>query len=262
VINQSKGNKKYRANHSRTARTPRKRTSPTSLHQKQESNNVVLYFKKFTQQMLICICIFMGILVIQKAPESATYIGIRGLIHSEIPFAKYNEIYQGVLVNLFPFSYRVPAKQSDLTITVGGFDAEDLDYEREALLQNQLVTTLYQNIKVDTHENGVIIRLTRGEKINSFISGFVIDKGRSTNEEVGDFITIQRPDNWLITIGLLENIEVGKLEYLEIGDTIGSGSDLSNLGEDSYFYLAIQTDNGDYINAKEYLHLMINDIGE
>ena len=262
MFNRRKRKKIYRANHSIPYANSKVRQLSKHERQKQGKDSVGLYFKKLFQQSLISISILMGVLLMQRVPESATFASIQGMVQSEIPFAKYNELYQGILINLFPFSYRVPAKEPELTLPVGGFGSEQNSFDMEGLTQHQLVNTIFSNIENDNFNGGIMVRITEGEKIHSFVAGVVIDKGVHANQELGNFITIQKADNSLVTVGLMENIEVSRLEHIEVGDVLGGGTSNADLGEKNYFYITIQNNEGEYINAKEYLEQIINEAGE
>ena len=228
------------------------------------SNDLLDYFKKFIAQSLVCFSLFLGILVMQQAPDSVTSQGIKGMVLNETPFSRYNQMYQNLILNLFPLSYRVPAKPVEFTAPVGGMNGmtEEEVSEGSVSYAGLLAKESYANIIFKDYADGILIRIDEAQGIGSLISGIVTEKGASVNNQYGNFIRVQQADGWLLTFGFLEDITVSRMEYLEIGDLLGFGSQIPYLNEEAAYYLAVQNPEGEYMDSIEYLNKLIHEAGE
>jgi len=256
VDHDRKRKKTYRANHHIAYANSSQRTS---------SNSELLdYFKKLAAQSLICFGLFLGILIIQQVPESMSYQGIRGMVLNEIPFSKYNQMYQNLLVNLFPLSYRVPAKPAEFAVPVGGMNGITEEGSGGGIsYAASLAKESYTNIGLRDYAEGVLIRIGEAQGIGSFVTGIVIEKSMSENDQIGNFIKIQQANGWIITFGFLEDIAVSRMEYIEIGDFLGIGTQISEINKEiAHYYLAVQNQDGEYVDSIEYLNQLIHEAGE
>jgi len=265
VVIHHKKKDRYQANHAIANPKYFQRTS-TNYRSQKADQELIGYVKQFIIQSLICLCLLMSLLVLEKIQESTVYESVKSTLLKEIPFSKYNETYQTFLVNLFPFSYRVPAKQSSLTTPVGGVGTLERQGNSgvvEAALEKQLVREIYDHIELRDYADGIIVQTFSEQEINSFISGVVVEIGTDEAKQIGNFITIHRPDDWLVTFGFLNEIMVSRLEHIQVGDSLGLGTTIPSLREDeTYYYIAIQNKENEYIDIPDYLSRLINDVGE
>lgn len=183
--------------------------------------------------------------------SSAAYRHLQSMILNEFPFSRYNETYQTYLPGLFPFSYRVPAKQEGMTIPAGVSVDED-----ENKLISPLIQEIFHNLELDQYADGIVVRTFERSKINSAIAGVVIETGINEEKNIGSYIKIQTAEAYVVTVGFLQEIAVSKLEHVRIGDVLGIGSMVTDL-EGRVYYLAIQNEAGEYLDVLDFLRLKI-----
>lgn len=240
MYNQEK--KIYRANHS-------------LVKKRRDDEAVIAFWRRTIKQSLAALCILMGIMLLGRFPQSDLYGSVRPMILNDFPFSRYNEFFQSTLMPLFPFSHRVPAQYaySELpAVPVLGGDASPQDM----LTAAALFQTILSNIEIRGYADGVIVSTYEGAYINSFVTGIVTDKGIDNEREIGGFVTIQLPNDWHVTIGFLENIAVSRMEHIQIGDVLGTGTYLSEFEENSFYYIALKDQNGTFVDILDYIRML------
>ena len=213
------------------------------------------YWSLLKLQTLICGTILMGILVMQRQPESGTAAYIRQTVMSEMGFSRHNHWFERYLVNLFPFSYIPPAVVPETALPVGG------ETEGVAASQN-LTSALVRDIAFGfeiNYASGIIVNAFQDGHVLSPIAGVVIDKGTDRSHEIGNYVVIQLADLSTLTIGFLENVQVTRMDHVQVGQLMGSGTVIQDYGEDAYFYLAVQNRNGEFLDTLEFLNQLAQD---
>lgn len=211
------------------------------------------YWPLFKVQLLVCGALLMGILVLQRLPEGNMFGMIRQSVLSEMSFSRHNQWYERFMVNFFPFSYTSDALSPEPTLAVVG-EGEGTS-EQESLTAS-LVRNITYGIELH-YADGIIVNAFREENILSPVLGTIIDKGTDRSNEIGDYVIIQMPDNYLLTIGFLQNIRVTRLDHIQVGTALGEGSLIEDLGEDAYFYLSVQNSQGEFIDTVEFLNQLV-----
>jgi len=211
------------------------------------------YWSLLRIQTLVCATILMGILVLQRFPESGGLNFVRRSVTSEMSFSRNNQWYERFMINLFPFSYIPDNLLPEPTVAVVGDGEEGIESLTAALVRN--IT-----FGLELHyADGIIVNAFQEEMILSPVAGVIIDKGTDRSHEIGDYVVIQLPDNSTVTVGFLQNIRVSRLDHIQVGTQLGNGTVIEDLGEDAYFYLSVQNREGDFLDTLDFLNQLVQD---
>lgn len=211
------------------------------------------YWSLLRIQLLVCGVILMGILVFQRFPDSGGLHVIRRSITTEMAFSRNNHWYERFMINLFPFSYMPANLLPEATIAVvGEGDGEEgIESLTAALVRNI-------NFGLELHyADGIIVNTFQEDIILSPVAGVIIDKGTDRSHEIGDYVVIQLTDNSTVTVGFLQNIRVGLLDHIQVGTQLGNGTVIEDLGEEAYFYLSVQNQDGDFLDTLAFLNQLV-----
>lgn len=242
----------YKANH-----------SSSYYRRKQQEDEAVLFVRRFICQSMICLCLLMSILVCQKLPNAHLYENVKSIMLGNFPFTKYEKIYQDMLFKLFPFDHRL-TKEEEITVPTGGIQGTTVDEAGQVIKEDstnstfdvsQAISDIRDNMVLSNYENGTVIQTKKDEKIKSIISGIVLNVG--TDDKISNYINIQLENDWTLTIGFVENRTVNQYQHIKVGDVLGVGSVIgeagTELGEGSYYYLALRDKDGKYQDFTTYL---------
>lgn len=250
----------YQANHS----------SPY-YRRKQQEDESVIFIRRFMRQSLICLCLLMSVLVIQKLPNVPLYESVKSAMMGSFPFAKYEQIYQQYLSNMLPFEYRLP-QTNESTSTVNGTQETTVDELGNPIEDqgtgtgmdsifdvSQAISDTYNNMILKDYENGVIIQIKQDEEIRSFVPGIVLNVG--VDDKISNFMNIQLENEWTLTVGFLENRRVSQYQHIKVGDVLGVGSIIdapgTDFGDDAFYYLSLKDKDGQYQDVAAYLELLM-----
>ena len=247
----------YQANHS------------SSYYKRKQEDESIVFIRRFMYQSMICLCLLMSVLVIQKLPNVLLYESVKSVMMGSFPFAKYEQMYQDFLSNMLPFEYRLP-RATDSTSPVNGMQGTTVDesgnpIEIEGNSTNsifdvsQAINNTYNNMVLKDYENGVIIEIKQDEEIRSFVPGIVLNVG--LDDKISNFMNIQLQNEWILTVGFLENRKVSQYQHIKIGDVLGVGSVIdvpgTDFGEDAFYYLSLKDQDGQYQDIAAYLESLM-----
>ncbi|MBS3198350.1 peptidase M23 [Turicibacter bilis] len=248
----------YQANHS----------SPY-YRRKQQEDESIMFIRRFMRQSMICLCLLMSVLVIQKLPNVPLYESVKSAMMGSFPFAKYEQMYQQYLSNMLPFEFRLP-QTDDSTSLVSGTQGTTVDelgnpIEGEGTSTDpifdvsQAINDAYNNMVLKDYENGVIIQIKQDEEIHSFVPGIVLNVG--VDDKISNFMNIQLENEWTLTVGFLENRKVSQYQHIKVGDVLGVGSILdvpgTDFGDEAFYYLSLKDKEGQYQDIAAYLELLM-----
>lgn len=246
----------YKANH-----------SSSYYRRKQQEDEAVLFIRRFIRQSMICLCLLMSILVCQKLPNAPLYENVKSIMTGNFPFTKYEKMYQEMLFKLFPFDHSLK-KEEETTIPTGGIQGTTVDESGQLVKEDsvsstvdvsQAISDIRDNMVLSDYENGAVIQIKKDEKIKSIVSGIVLNVG--TDDKISNYINIQLENEWTLTMGFVENRTVNQYQHIKVGDVLGEGSVIgetgTELGEGSYYYLALRDKDGKYQDFTTYLNELV-----
>lgn len=217
-------------------------------------------------QVGLCLCILMGVLIIQKFPKTEMYSSIKSGLLSEFPFARLSSQYNTWLNSMFPFENNLPVNKNDATTVSGGVSGDivtedgtpGINNSSESLDVSDYLTKIQENMVLKDFNNGVIIQIEMNENIPSIVPGMVLDVG--IDEQISNYLRIQLDNDMILTYGFLENLTVSKYEHIKKGDVLGVGSVIgepeTEFGDHSYYYLSLQNDE-EYLDINAVLEEMM-----
>lgn len=242
----------YKANH-----------SSSYYRRREQEDETVIFVRRFICQSMVCLCLLMSVLVLQKIPNVPLYENVKSVVMGNFPFTKYEKMYQDMLFKLFPFDNSL-TKQEDATIPTSGIEGTTVDesgnpIEGESTDSifdiSQAISDIRNNMVLKDYENGVIIQIKQDEEIRSFVPGIVLNVGM--DDKISNYMNIQLEDEWTLTIGFIENRKVSQYQHIKAGDVLGVGSVIgepgTELGDGAYYYLALKDKDGKYQDIAAYL---------
>ncbi len=221
---------------------------------------------RFMIQSGVCLCLLMGVLIIQKLPTSELYSNMKTTFFSEFPFAKLSSQYNTWLNNMFPFGYQIPTSPNESTTVstnmVGEVLTEDgtpgMDTTSDSLNVSDYLTKIHDNMVLKDFNNGVIIQVEMDENIPSVVPGIVLNVG--VDEQISNYIKIQLDNDMILTYGFIENRKVSKYEHIKEGVILGVGSVIgeagTEFGDHAYYYLSLEKD-GEYLDINALLEQLM-----
>lgn len=232
---------------------------------KQKQDEVDKLVHRFIVQAGICMCILMGVLIVQKLPQTQLYQNVKTVILSEMPFQKYKSQYEKFLTNMFPFEYGLPKKE-DETVTASGVvdtttsDGGTVTEEVEPIVDvADYLTKIHENMVLRDFHNGVIIKTEIGERVPSLVPGIVVHVG--IDQDISNYMSIELDNDMILTVGFLEKRIVSLYEHVKAGQSLGVGSVIgepgTELGDYAYYYLELEKD-GEYLDISEFLDSLVN----
>lgn len=253
----------------------RKKTRPPYRHypsnhssghykRNRKEDDSILFLRRFMSQSIICLCLLMSVLVVQKLPYAPFYQNVKNVVMGSFPFSKYEKMYQELFLNMFPFDYDLPTKNEE-TVPTSGTTNTTVDESGNQVQQNEegnltfnvldAISEMYDNVVLNDYENGVVIQVPKDEKILSVVSGIVLNVG--VNDKISNFMTVQLEDESVLTIGFLENRTVSQYQHINVGDILGVGSVIgetgTEFGDGAYYYVSLKDKNGEYKDIVSYL---------
>lgn len=242
----------YQANH-----------SSSYYRRKEQEDETVVFVRRFICQSLVCLCLLMSVLVLQKFPNVPLYENVKSVMMGSFPFTKYEKMYQGMLSKLLPFDNSL-TKQEDATAPTSGVEGTTVDESGQAIEGestdpifdiSQAISDIRNNMVLKDYENGVIIQIKQDEEIRSFVPGIVLNVG--VDDKISNYMNIQLEEEWTLTVGFIENRKVSQYQHIKVGDVLGVGSVIgepgTELGEGAYYYLALRDKDGKYQDIATYL---------
>ncbi|MCL1950645.1 MAG: hypothetical protein FWF59_13045 [Turicibacter sp.] len=230
---------------------------PTNRKKRVVADGQASYWHLLRNQLLVCGILLMGVLTMERLPSNEGFEHIRRTVMGEMAFSRYNYWYEHFMVNLFPFSYIAPGVLPEPTMAVlGEGEGEGV----RASTQN-LAATLIRDIAYGVelyYADGIVVNTRQEENVLSPVAGIVVERGTDATREIGDYIVIQLQDDSLLTVGFLQNIRVAYLDHVLVGTPLGSGTIMEDIGEDSYFYLSVQSSSGQQQDTLTFLNGLVN----
>ena len=233
---------------------------------KKQEDDSILFLRRFMSQSIICLCLLMSVLVLQKLPNIPLYENVKNVVMGSFPFSKYEKMYQELFLNMFPFDYALPTKNEEAVLT-STTENTTVDEAGNQVKQNEesninstfdvsdAISEMYNNVVLNDYENGVVIQTTKDEEIMSVVSGIVLNVG--VDDKISNFMTVQLEDESTLTIGFLENRTVSQYQHIKVGDVLGVGSIIgetgTEFGDGAYYYLSLKDKNGEYKDIVSYL---------
>lgn len=236
-------------------------------HKSRQDDETTKLIRRFSIQVITCLCLLMSVFIIQKLPQTQMYQMVKTMFLSEMPFQKHKNQYEKFLANMFPFEYALPnTNKEDETITASGLaqtETSDAVSESEQINENFSVSSylsqIHQNIVLDDFHHGVIIKTEIDESILSLVPGIVIHIG--IDPDISNYMSIELDNEMILTVGFLEKRVVSLYEHVKQGESLGSGSVIAEagteLGDYAYYYLELQKD-GEYLDISEFLGSLMN----
>lgn len=177
------------------------------------------FFKKFISQVLLCIIIFLGLLILLKYDKNNSETIYKFIYESNFSFAKVNELYDKYLGDILPFQNSAKKK-------VTAVFNENLSYSNLSLYKDGVNLTVSEEYLVPVVEEGIVI--FSGEK-----------------EDYGNTVIIQQANGINVWYGNIKNISVNLYDYVAKGEFLG-------IANGSNIYLVFEK-SGEYLNYKEYI---------
>ena len=237
--------------------------SAAYYRQRRKEDEGTWFIRRFMCQSMICLCVLMGILVIQKLPNTTMYETVKSSVMGNFPFAKYEKMYQNFLSNMLPFEFKLPSDEEVAAVNSGvsstmdetGNQVASNDEKDTEFNLKKAIKKATNNVALKDYEDGVVIQAKQTESIRSFVSGIVLNLG--VDEKIGNYVNVQLPDEWVLTIGFLENRGVSQYQHIKVGDELGVGSVLELPGtdfeEEAFYYLSLKNEEGEYQDIMDYL---------
>lgn len=212
---------------------------------------------------MICLCVLMGILVVQKLPNTSVYETVKSSVMGNFPFAKYEQMYQNFLSNMLPFEFKLPTNEEvamvnggvSTTVDESGNQVTSNEKKDETFDLQEEIKSATSKVALEEYENGVVLQAEQKSPIKSFVPGIVLNLG--VDEKIGNYVNIQLQNEWVLTVGFLENREVSQYQHIKVGDTLGVGSVLELPGtdfeEEAFYYLALKDGEGKAQDVMSYL---------
>ena len=265
VSNHKKNHPPYRS----TYNGYRPNHSASYYKHKQQEDESIVFIRRIIQQSMICLCLLMSVLVIQRIPNLPIYENVKSVVMGSFPFAKYEQMYQQFLSNMFPFDFKLPQTDESAT-TVSGTQGTTIDefgnsVEGEGTSTNpifdisEVISDMNNNMVLKDYENGVIIQIKQDEEIRSFVPGIVLNVG--VDDKISNFMTIQLEDESTLTVGFLENRKVSQYQHIKVGDILGVGSIIdvpgTELTDAAFYYLSLKDKDGQYQDIAAYLESLM-----
>lgn len=220
---------------------------------------------RFSMQATVCLCILMGVLILQKLPQTPAYQSVKTILLSEMPFLKYKNQYEKFLTNMFPFEFNLPTQENDTTTVSGiiGTTESDVGVESEGTEQMidvaEYLTKINENMVLRDFHHGVIVKTEIGESIPNLVPGIVIHVG--IDPDISNYMSIELDNDMILTVGFLEKRSVSLYEHVKQGESLGVGSVIgepgTELGDYAYFYLQLEKD-GEYLDVSDFLNSLMN----
>lgn len=264
MANHRKNKSTYRSNYSGYRPSNSNYSSPYRNRKQQDETSAIVH--RFIIQAGLCLCILMGVLIIQKLPTKEMYSNIKSGLLSEFPFARLSSQYNAWLNSMFPFENNLPVNKTDTTTVSGGVSgdvvtedgAPGINNSSESLNVLDYLTKIQENLVLKDFNNGVIIQVEMGENIPSIVPGMVLNIG--IDEQISNYVKIQLDNDMILTYGFLENLTVSKYEHIKEGEILGIGSVIeepgTEFGDHSYYYLSLQKDE-EYLDINAFLEQMM-----
>ena len=264
MANHRKNKSTYRSNYSGYRPSNSNYSSSYRNRKQQEETSAMIH--RLIIQVGLCLCILMGVLIIQKFPKTEMYSSIKSGLLSEFPFARLSSQYNTWLNSMFPFENNLPVNKNDATTVSGGVSGDavtedgtpGINNSSESLDVSDYLTKIQENMVLKDFNNGVIIQIEMNENIPSIVPGMVLDVG--IDEQISNYLRIQLDNDMILTYGFLENLTVSKYEHIKKGDVLGVGSVIgepeTEFGDHSYYYLSLQNDE-EYLDINAVLEEMM-----
>ena len=259
VANYKKSHSSYRS----TRKNKQIQHSAAYYKQRRKEDDGTWFIRRFTCQSMICLCVLMGILVVQKLPNTSVYETVKSSVMGNFPFAKYEQMYQNFLSNMLPFEFKLPTNEE--VAMVNGGVSTTVDESGNQVTSNEKkdgtfdlqeeIKSATSKVALEEYENGVVLQAEQKSPIKSFVPGIVLNLG--VDEKIGNYVNIQLQNEWVLTVGFLENREVSQYQHIKVGDTLGVGSVLELPGtdfeEEAFYYLALKDGEGKAQDVMSYL---------
>ncbi len=180
--------------------------------------NFLIFLKKLTKKVLICILLLLIGLIVIKYDENNEQIIYKYLYENNLSFASINSFFKKYLGDILPF-------QTEATSKVASVFNEEITYKSLNIYKDGVELNVSESYLVPVLEEGIVI----------FIG---------SKDDYGNTVIIQQTNGIDVWYGNVTNINVSLYDYVSKGEFLA-------VTNNNILYLAFQK-KGEFVNYKEY----------